>query len=236
MNSKYISLAIFLSFYQIIYLNAQAQAEEWELLGLENEIIFTIAVDSQNSSIIYAGSGSNYSAGVYGSIFKSLNGGNTWETLVTGVDVNQIVIHPQNSQVLYAALGINNFCTPGVIKSTDGGESWFWADSGLYTDWETNASCLAFDPLNPDTLYAGTRGFFGGTVYKTTNGGLYWIDVGDEIVGSRIGSLAVDSQNPQIVYAGTSLSGAVNKSINGGINWFLTGLHDIGAVTSVLYH
>src|SRR5947209_4984521 len=39
---------------------------------------------------------------------------------------------------------------------------------------DLNIGTMAMDPTNPNTLYAGTDGPTGGTVFKTTNGGTDW--------------------------------------------------------------
>ncbi|MFQ5485329.1 MAG: WD40/YVTN/BNR-like repeat-containing protein, partial [Desulfobacterales bacterium] len=92
-------------------------AQEWRSLGLENEPITVITVDWSNPEVIYAGSGSNFSAGTVGGIFKTTNGGASWDTLVRGVTVQDIDIHPQNPDILYATLGINGLTFAGIIKS-----------------------------------------------------------------------------------------------------------------------
>jgi hypothetical protein len=51
----------------------------------------------------------------------------------------------------------------GVFKSANGGATWSATGAG-----PTNVLALAIDPLNPNTLYAGT---YGGGVFKSTNGG-----------------------------------------------------------------
>ena len=68
----------------------------WQVLGLGSETIQAFAVDPFNPDVIYAGSASDFSAGTTGSIFKSVNGGACWDTLMQGVTVRDIDIHPTN--------------------------------------------------------------------------------------------------------------------------------------------
>src|SRR5581483_4499494 len=84
---------------------------------------------------------------------------------------------------------------------------------------------IAFDPANPNTMYAGTRG---GGVFKTTDGGSTWISINGGILGPTdsttpdgrwIYSIAVDPTNTQIVYAGGG--GCFYRSLNGGQSWTL---------------
>lgn len=92
---------------------------DWQFLGLENENITAIAGDWSNPDIIYAGSSSNFSTGTAGGIFKSTNAGADWDTLIRGVTVRDIDIHPKNPEIIYAALGLNVLTQPGIIKTTD---------------------------------------------------------------------------------------------------------------------
>ncbi len=76
----------------------------------------------------------------------------------------------------------------------------------------------------PRTLYIGTAG---GGVWKTNNAGVSFRSVFDKYCQS-IGSLAIDQQNPKIVYVGTGESNMRNtvsigeglyKTTDGGDNW-----------------
>ena len=55
----------------------------------------------------------------------------------------------------------------GLFKSTNGGERWSPANSGLPTNSAVSVSALAIDPATPTTLYAA----IGGVVFKSTDGG-----------------------------------------------------------------
>ena len=99
-----------------------------------------------------------------------------------------------------------------VFKSTDGGENWHTANSGIS---ELYLLSLAMDPQNSSTIYAGT---YNG-VFKTTNGGDSWIHASNGLSDYLdIWALAIDPKNPEIVYAGTWESG-VFRSVNGGVSW-----------------
>ena len=73
---------------------------------------------------------------------------------------------------------------------------------------------MVFAPSNPDSAYIGTSG---SGVYKSTDGGLSWAASG--LTGKRVWALAVDPNNPQVVYAATSQSGEVRMSLDGGGSW-----------------
>jgi photosystem II stability/assembly factor-like uncharacterized protein len=114
-----------------------------------------------------------------------------------------------------------------LFKTTNGGGNWNSAGLSGFT----SVDILAIDPRNPSTLYvrAGDRircppqrvpvpgGFDGcGWLYKTTNGGTSWSLLNSGLP-NFITDLAIDPQNPNTLYAGSSFG--VFRSVDGGANW-----------------
>jgi photosystem II stability/assembly factor-like uncharacterized protein len=212
-------------------------AQDWQPLGLEQEKIKAIAVDPFDEKIIYAGSVSDFSAGKRGSLFKSSNGGASWDTLLAGVTVTDIDIHPFNSQIIYMTGGINFLTPSGIFKTVDGGKNWIRADFGIRINPEEGPYVLAIDPLHPDTLYAGTGGVFGGNLYKSTDGGKQWQAIGNETsIRNGVPAIAIDPKNTNIIYVGTAQNGALLKSIDGGKNWKQLDFPEVGIVYDLLVH
>jgi hypothetical protein len=220
---------------------------DWLLLGLENESITAIAIDWADSNIIYAGSSSDFSSGNVGGIFKTTNAGTTWDTLIRGVTVCDLDIHPTIPKIIYATLGLNGLTQAGIIKTTDAGYTWVQADSGILITWEEGPLVLEIDPQHPDTLYSGTAGPFGGKPYKSTDGGEGWFRIdpdttwmwmhtlcGDSILvygdpmEDGITAIAIDPINTNIIFMGTPWSGYLFKSSDGGISWIATCLPEVG--------
>ena len=207
----------------------------WQLLGLETEKISAIIVDPYNENIIYAGSSSDFSAGKVGGLFKSTDCGTVWDTLIRGITVRDIDIHPFNSKVLYVTAGSNYLTPAGILKSMNGGTTWFRADSGIRINLEVGPAVLAIDPLNPNTLYVGTSGFGSGYLYKSTNSGLSWKKIGQsDIVYGGVTALAIEWQNSNILYVGTDMTGAILKSTDGGVNWERLDFPEVGIVYDLL--
>lgn len=193
----------------------------WTYLGLGGENIdgiTAIAVHPENPDIIYAGSGFDFSAGIRGKLFKSTDGGATWDTLLVGGSYVDIQIDPQNPETVYALPG-------SIIKSTDGGQTWKDISEGLRVPtFDKRAQSMAINPESPDVLYAGLGGFFGGCPYKSIDGGESWTKLASTQedtprICAGVTSLTVDPENPEVVYAGTAFAGEVFKSIDGGETW-----------------
>jgi photosystem II stability/assembly factor-like uncharacterized protein len=91
---------------------------------------------------------------------------------------------------------------------------------------------IAVDPSNRKIWYVGSAA---GGVWKTTNAGISFAPVFDGEGSFSIGTLAIDSKNPSVVWVGTGENNAqrvvaygdgVYKSIDGGKSWTNTGLKE----------
>jgi hypothetical protein len=82
----------------------------------------------------------------------------------------------------------------------------------------SQVSCLAYAPGYPDTLYAG---FNNGGFYVTANDGALWTTRTHPWGGSRVSGIAVDPNDPNVVYVAisTDSAGRIWKSVNGGASW-----------------
>jgi len=150
-----------------------------------------------------------------GGLWKTTNGGTAWTTNTDQLGVigcSDLAIHPTNPQIMYLATGDHNAtdCNSiGVLKSTDGGNT--WNTTGL--TWTVNQgrhiSRLLINPSNPDILIAfSTVGIF-----RTTNAGSTWSTVLNSVT---INDAEFKPGDPQTVYAcGTS----IRRSTDGGATW-----------------
>jgi photosystem II stability/assembly factor-like uncharacterized protein len=121
--------------------------------------IGSLAVAHSDPNIIYAGTGEaclrgNISHG--DGIYKSLDAGKTWKNvgLRDSRAIGKVIIHPRNPDIVFvAALGhpYGSNTERGIFRSTDGGRTW---DKVLYKDENTGAIDVAFDPNNPNILFA----------------------------------------------------------------------------------
>jgi photosystem II stability/assembly factor-like uncharacterized protein len=204
-----------------------------------------LAIAPSDTLQVWAGTGeedSRNSISPGGGIFKSTDGGLTWEAkgLKETQVIARIVVHPDNPDVVFvAALGAIWGSNPerGLYRTMDGGESWelvkFISDQAGFVD-------VAFHPRDPDVLFAASwervrgpwflqSGGPGSALWKSTDGGDSWT----EVVGSgfpetpkgRIG-IAISPSNPDRMYAmveaeeGDGSEGnGLYRSDDGGESW-----------------
>jgi len=176
-----------------------------------------------------------------GGVWKTLNGGRTWENISDGYfggSVGSISVAESDKNVIYVGGGEktvrgNVSSGYGVWKSVDAGKT--WKASGL--DKSRHISRIRIHPKNPDIVYAAVMGnLYKGTkergVYKSTDGGKTWTKklFANEDAGAV--DLTFDPNNPRILYASTwnirrtpySLSSGGNgsalwKSTDEGESW-----------------
>jgi len=196
-----------------------------------NDITFRgFGIRPGNSNVVFAGAeittgimGREFDR-VKGKIYKTEDGGENWRCVWQGESLARIVLFdPTNLDILYASTGIfdreaYNIMGVGVLKSTDGGETWKQVNNGLR---ELFIGFLAMHPQDPRTLYAaaGRIGYpypADNGVYKTTNGGESWVRVLDP-EGAPITVVTISPSNPKVLYAGGSH--AFYRSDNGGRTW-----------------
>src|ERR1700719_3573396 len=117
----------------------------------------------------------------------------------------------------------------GIWKTTDAGVVWVPIFDGQPVG---SIGALAVAPSDPKTIYAGTGETdiredlsSGNGVYKSTDGGSTWKHMGLEDT-RQISRIAIDPQNPSIVYVGAlghvygpSEDRGVHKSVDGGSHW-----------------
>jgi photosystem II stability/assembly factor-like uncharacterized protein len=206
----------------------------WTHLGLRDaQQIPMIAVDPRNPNRLFvAALGHPYGPNAERGIFRSLDGGQTFEKVLYrdehtgGIDV---ILDPKNPQIVYAALWEQQhgpwenaaFIGPGsgVYKSTDGGTTWRPIMKGLPATGELlGRAGLEVAASNPQRLYAitGTTAESGG-LYRSDDAGESWQRINeDERIWGRPGDfneVRADPKNPDVVYVANVVTW---KSTDGG--------------------
>jgi photosystem II stability/assembly factor-like uncharacterized protein len=178
------------------------EGENWHQVQTFNGIrINHLVSDPSNSQIIYAAAGTT-------GVFKSEDGGNSWQQTSTGlrsgIPFTNIAVDPSNSSTLFVTTD-NDF----IYKSVNGGANWQQVRLGLTS---RRFSSIAISPENPELIIAGS---LDGGVFMSENAGINWIrseDVTDPVL-----SISFDSSDGQIIYIGTSAG--IHISTNSGQVW-----------------
>ena len=161
--------------------------KSWNNMGLKtSEHIGGIAIDPNNSNIVYAAAmGSLRKEGGDRGIFKTTDGGKTWQNVLkisqyTGC--YEVHMDPRNSSTLYAVAhqrmrklytGIYGGPESGIYKSTDAGATWNKLKSGLPSG-DVGRIGMAISPVNPDVLYAIVDAKKEAGFYKSVDRGASW--------------------------------------------------------------
>jgi photosystem II stability/assembly factor-like uncharacterized protein len=206
--------------------------------------IGAVAVAPSDPNVVYVGSGEGLQRpdlSVGDGMYKSTDAGKTWRHLGLrdGQQIPQIIVDPGTANRLFVAVlghpyGPNS--ERGVYRSTDGGGSF---QRVLYKGDRTGAIDLAFDPRNPQTVYAvlwqaqqgpWENGAFSGPdsgLYKSTDGGTNWTPLTGGLPNYTQGGLGrigigVAPAEPNRMYAlveARGQNGGLYRSDDAGANW-----------------
>jgi len=160
--------------------------------------IMAIAIDKNNPKAIYLGT--DWS----GDVLKSINGGESWERIFTkqngGGGVYSICVDPDQSNIVYlgGAFHLGHDTVRTFYKSSDYGNNWCLADSGLQRNVVRE---IQINPENTNTIYAAT----GNGIFKSTDYGNFWkiLDTAG-LESIAIHSLVLHPKESNIIYAGTT--------------------------------
>jgi photosystem II stability/assembly factor-like uncharacterized protein len=215
-----------------------------------------VAVAPSDPHVVYAGSGE---ANIRGNvepgngIYRSTDAGKTWKHVWKQEgQIGQIVVHPKNSDIAFAAvLGHAFGPNPerGVYRTTDGGKTW---QQVLKKDADTGAVDVALVPSSPGVVFASlwqtrrkpwemTSGGPGSGLYVSRDGGDTWKKLGphapdekrdDELgkglpegIWGRVGVAVAPSDGRRVYALVEAEKGGLYRSDDGGESWSLASDH-----------
>ena len=203
-----------------------------------------VAVDPDDGGILYAGIGNaDGNEDGTGSLYRSTDGGATWELLDVGMPdeavVHSVVIDPtspaENRSILVSTDG-------GVFRSEDNGGTWTDINAGLphlnarRLGYSTSGGNLTlFLTLKTEGDSANLDSFKGG-IYKSTDGGDNWISINGDLATVPyedpndpppfydFWKFAIHPTNSDIMYIATNLGGwgdlwGIRQTVDGGAHW-----------------
>jgi photosystem II stability/assembly factor-like uncharacterized protein len=206
----------------------------YRYIGPVGNRVIAVASIPGNRDVYYVGAAS-------GGIFKTTDGGTIWNPIFDSQDVSSVgslAIAPSDPNIVWAGTGetfIRSHISvgDGIYKSTDAGKTW----SHMGLEKTGRIGRVIVDPRNPDIVLACALGHAYGPqpehgVFRTTDGGANWQRVlfVDENTGCS--DIAMDPNNPRILYAGMwqleihtwgrdsgGPGSGLYKSTDGGATW-----------------
>ena len=152
------------------------------------------------------------------SIFRSIDGGVTWQPFQNGYGAglsqaqHQVRIFAGDPSVALFALGGSGDNGP-VAKSTDQGTSWRWVPTGGVS--------IGVAPGNPNVVWVGgSNMYFGPVARKSTDAGETWQRFDLDGFDNSVAAIAFHPSDANVVYLG--MGGEVDKTTDGGASWSRT--------------
>jgi photosystem II stability/assembly factor-like uncharacterized protein len=182
-----------------------------------------------------------YVASASGGVWKTTNGGTTWESIFDhqgSASIGDIAVAPSNPQIIWVGTGeANNQRSSswgdGVYKSENGGKT--WTNMGLKKS--EHIGRVIVNPTNPEIVFVAAAGPLWGAggdrgLFRTTDGGRTWKNVKNIDTHTGFTDVIFDPSNPDVIYAasfqrerrpysyvGGGPGSGLWKSIDGGDSW-----------------
>ncbi len=167
-------------------------------------------------------------------IILSSDMGESWSTITMDPvhDIQDVASDPVDELRLFAA-DYENDSSP-LLVSTDGGSTWDHVP-GIPVMF---AKQVEFSTSDPDIVYMagkGTSHDYFLNVFKSTDGGLTWVDVSPVAfpVGLHVRSLAISPFDPDMVFIGADSE--IFRTVDGGENWS-TALETSSQISGIVFH
>ncbi len=193
------------SIFLIASINAIGQSSRWRLVL--PAVTYDVAVNPKNYNTIFVGGEGNL-------IYRSFDGGNTWDTLVIfarmqSSRLNNVLILPNDTNIiLVGGLNFGN-----IVRSTDQGNTWevvLTKDHAI----DLNGKAMLYKLDEPNIIFAGD--FKWGVIYRSTNSGATWDSLSK--IPTQICSIGLREDSTNIILAG-SMYGEIFISQDTGHTW-----------------
>lgn len=163
----------------------------------------TIPNGSNIKQICFVNANTGFAVGFSGTILKTTNGGQSWNTQTSGTTQNLMSVY-----FLDANTGFASGSSGTILKTIDGGTT--WTNQSLTSSY----AYMNIDFGNSTTGYCRDNH---GSIIKTTDGGTTWLF---QSSGNGLGSVFdVDFVDAINGYTVGGMNGSIQKTIDGGMNW-----------------
>lgn len=225
--------------------------DTWTNIGLpESNHIGRVIIDPTNPDRVFvAAAGKLYGKNDERGIYRTIDGGTTWEQKLFVTDSTSaidVVMNPVNTNIVFAAMWertrqpwIRDYggVTSRIHRSMDGGDTWSILDAGNglpAANGQTGRIGLAVSESNPSTIYARyttnqiTNEF--SALYRSDDDGENWTLVTssqlsgiDSSFGWYFGNLRINPIDPDEVIV---LGQGISRTKDGGNSWqSINGMH-----------
>jgi len=192
----------------------------------ENTGAIDVAFDPSNARTIYAAlwaarqgpwEYNNAYVGTTSGLFKSTDGGDTWQPLTQGLPTAAdglsrigIGVAPSNPRRIYAWVTSHR---SALYRSDDGGASWTMANSDARV-WGRgdDFANVRVDPSNPDIVYAANT-----STYRSTDGGRTFTAIKGAPGGDDYHTIWINPRDPRIILIAADQGATI--TVNGGETW-----------------
>ena len=187
--------------------NAGASWSRFAHMGSGSELVLDhVLVDPVDPRNIYVAAWNAQSPYSDGDLFRSHDGGKTWDLLpgMHGKSIRAFALAPSDHKLLVAG------ALDGVFRSRDGGDTWERISPANHAEIRQIES-VAIDPADPNITYAGTWHL----PWKTDDGGKTWHNIKKGVIDdSDVFSIVIDPKLPAKVYI--SACSGIYKSDSSG--------------------
>jgi photosystem II stability/assembly factor-like uncharacterized protein len=212
--------------------------KSWKNMGLkDSRQIGMIAIDPRNTSVVYvAAEGSVWGPGGDRGLFKSTDGGATWQKILNiseHTGVNNVVLNPANPDIMFATseqrrrhvhTKIGGGPETAVYKSEDAGNTWRKLESGI-PGVDKGGMGIAISPVNPDIVYIIMEAAMDNSgFYRSSDRGESWAKMSDHHdAGQYYNEIYCDPKDADKVYSTETVSAF---TVDGGKSWRDIGNND----------
>lgn len=189
--------------------------KSWKNMGLkDSEHIGMITIHPEDENIVFvAAYGPLWSSGGDRGIYRTTDGGDTWEQILKVSDntgFNEIHMDPRDPNLLYATAHqrrrhvwtyIDGGPETAIYKSIDGGDNWKKIENGIPKN-DLGRIGMDISPANPDVVYAIIKATENGGFYRSTDRGESFKKMSDwQTSGNYYQEIVCDLKDVDKVYS-----------------------------------